>query len=90
MKSFGQKSWMLPQPVLIIGTYDKNGKPNAMNIILPKNRTGQGCMTNLIKTLYKYGQQFKKEAFLRVQGQGGLIGVERTNDIAGARSLRAR
>ncbi|MDO4181978.1 MAG: flavin reductase, partial [Bacteroidales bacterium] len=26
-----QKSWMLPQPVLIIGTYDKNGKPNAMN-----------------------------------------------------------
>ena len=31
MKSFGQKSWMLPQPVLIIGTYDKEGKPNAMN-----------------------------------------------------------
>ena len=31
MKSFGQKSGMLPQPVLIIGTYDKNGKPNAMN-----------------------------------------------------------
>ena len=31
MKNFGQKSWMLPQPVLIIGTYDKNGKPNAMN-----------------------------------------------------------
>ncbi len=31
MKSFGSKPWMLPQPVLIIGTYDKNGKPNAMN-----------------------------------------------------------
>ncbi|NLV53457.1 MAG: flavin oxidoreductase [Bacteroidales bacterium] len=31
MKSFGKKAWMLPQPVLIIGTYDKNGKPNAMN-----------------------------------------------------------
>ncbi len=31
MKSFGQKAWLLPQPVLIIGTYDKNGKPNAMN-----------------------------------------------------------
>ena len=28
MKSFGQKSWMLPQPVLIIGTYDKEGKPD--------------------------------------------------------------
>lgn len=31
MKSFGQKAWMLPQPVLVIGTYDKDGKPNAMN-----------------------------------------------------------
>lgn len=31
MKSFGPKAWMLPQPVLIIGTYDKDGKPNAMN-----------------------------------------------------------
>ena len=31
MKSFGSKPWILPQPVLIIGTYGKNGKPNAMN-----------------------------------------------------------
>ncbi|OWP32889.1 flavin oxidoreductase [Prevotella intermedia] len=31
MKSFGKKAWILPQPVLIIGTYDENGKPNAMN-----------------------------------------------------------
>jgi len=31
MKSFGAKAWMLPQPVLIIGTYDENGVANAMN-----------------------------------------------------------
>ena len=31
MKSFGKKAWILPQPVLIIGTYDENGMPNAMN-----------------------------------------------------------
>lgn len=31
MKSFGPKAWMLPQPVLVIGTYDAQGKPNAMN-----------------------------------------------------------
>ena len=31
MKSFGPKAWVLPQPVLIIGTYDKDGKPDAMN-----------------------------------------------------------
>ena len=27
MKSFKSTEWMLPQPVLIIGTYDKEGKP---------------------------------------------------------------
>ena len=31
MKNFGAKPWLLPQPVLIIGTYNKEGKPNAMN-----------------------------------------------------------
>ena len=31
MKSFGQKPWMLPQLVLIIGTYNSDGNPNAMN-----------------------------------------------------------
>ena len=31
MKSFKSTAWILPQPVLIIGTYDKNDKPNAMN-----------------------------------------------------------
>ncbi len=31
IKSFGQKPWILPQPVLIIGTYNSDGTPNAMN-----------------------------------------------------------
>ena len=31
MKSFGQKEWMLPQPVLILGTYNADGTANAMN-----------------------------------------------------------
>ena len=26
MKNFGSKPWLLPQPVPIIGTYDKDGK----------------------------------------------------------------
>lgn len=29
--NFGAKPWMYPMPVLIIGTYDENGVPNAMN-----------------------------------------------------------
>ena len=31
MKEFKPNAWMLPQPVLIIGTYNADGTPNAMN-----------------------------------------------------------
>lgn len=31
MKSFAPKPWVMPQPVLIIGTYNENGVANAMN-----------------------------------------------------------
>lgn len=30
-KNFGKNSWLYPMPVLIVGTYDENGVPNAMN-----------------------------------------------------------
>lgn len=30
-KDFGVKTWLYPMPVLIIGTYDEKGTPNAMN-----------------------------------------------------------
>lgn len=30
-KDFGPKTWLYPMPVLIIGTYDENGKPDVMN-----------------------------------------------------------
>lgn len=30
-KNFGSKSWLYPMPVLIVGTYDEKGEPNAMN-----------------------------------------------------------
>ena len=31
MKSFGKKAWMPPHPVLILGTQNEDGTPNAMN-----------------------------------------------------------
>ncbi len=30
-KNFGRQTWLYPLPVLIIGSYDENGNPNAMN-----------------------------------------------------------
>ena len=30
-KNFGAKNWLYPMPVFIVGSYDENGTPNAMN-----------------------------------------------------------
>lgn len=30
-KNFGVKTWLYPMPVLIVGTYNEDGTPNAMN-----------------------------------------------------------
>lgn len=30
-KNFGVKPWLYPEPVLMVGTYDENGKANLMN-----------------------------------------------------------
>lgn len=30
-KNFGPKTWLYPMPVFIVGTYDENGVPDAMN-----------------------------------------------------------
>lgn len=32
-RNIGKKPWFYPLPVLIIGTYDENGVPNAMNAV---------------------------------------------------------
>ena len=30
-KNFGAQTWLYPMPVLIVGTYDENGSPDATN-----------------------------------------------------------
>ncbi|MDE7377187.1 MAG: flavin reductase family protein [Muribaculaceae bacterium] len=47
MKDFKPKAWILPQPVLIIGTYDADGTPNAMNAAWG----GQWDMTEIVISL---------------------------------------
>lgn len=48
-KSFGVKSWVYPQPVLIIGTYDADGKPDAMNAAWGGQYSGNQVMLCLGK-----------------------------------------
>ena len=38
-KNFGAKTWLYPMPVLIVGTYDENGNPNAMNAAPRRTRS---------------------------------------------------
>lgn len=46
-KSLGAHAITLPQPVLIIGTYDENGTPNAMNVAWGGQVGGQQIELNL-------------------------------------------
>ena len=46
-KSLGAHALTLPQPVLIIGTYDENGIPNAMNVAWGGQCGGQQIELNL-------------------------------------------
>jgi flavin reductase (DIM6/NTAB) family NADH-FMN oxidoreductase RutF len=50
MKNFKPKAWMLPQPVLIIGTYNADGTPNAMNAAWG----GQWDMTEIMISMGKH------------------------------------
>lgn len=47
MQNFKPKAWLLPQPVLIIGTYNADGTPNAMNAAWG----GQWDMTEIMISL---------------------------------------
>ncbi|MGN1040355.1 MAG: flavin reductase family protein [Candidatus Fimimonas sp.] len=48
-KNLGVKTFLYPQPVLIIGTYDENGNPNAMN-------AAWGCMADYDKVIVCLGE----------------------------------
>ncbi len=47
MKEFKPKAWLLPQPVLIIGTYEADGTPNAMNAAWGGQWDGEEIMISL-------------------------------------------
>ncbi len=64
-KSLGAKTIVYPTPVFIVGTYDKNGKPNAMNVAWG----GLCCSSppcvaiSLRKATYTYGNVVERKSF---------------------------
>lgn len=54
---FGAKPLLYPMPVLIIGTYDENGIPDAMN-------AAWGCITDMtVSVNYKQHINMRKKIF---------------------------
>ena len=62
MKSFAPKPWFAPQPVLIIGTYNKDGVANAMNAAW----AGQWDMKEIMISMGKPRHHRQPEAWRRV------------------------
>ena len=49
MKNFNPKAWFMPQAVLVIGTYDADGTPNAMNAAWAGQWDGDKIMISMGK-----------------------------------------
>ena len=64
-KSIGAKTILYPAPVLIVGTYDKNGKPNGMTAAWGGICcSSPPCITvSLRKATYSYGSIVENKAF---------------------------
>ncbi len=64
-KSLGSKTLLYPTPVWVVGTYDKNGKPNVMTIAWGGICCSQPpCVAiSLRKATYSYGNIMERKAF---------------------------
>jgi len=64
-KSMGAKPLIFPMPVWIVGTYDKDGKPNAMTVAYGGICCSDPpCVTvSLRKATYSYGSIVSRKAF---------------------------
>ncbi len=56
--NFGAKPWIYPMPVLIVGTYDEEGVPNAMN-------AAWGCITDVNEVTISMGAHKTSENFMK-------------------------
>ena len=71
-KDIGPKTLLFPTPVLVVGTYDSNGKPNAMTVAWGGLCCSDPpCVTiSLRKATYTYGSLMEQNAFtVNVHGE---------------------
>ncbi len=88
-KNFGEKTWIVPMPVLIIGTYGENGDPDAMNAawggIYDTGKIGI-CLSSTHKTVKNllrtkaFTVSFATEKEIRACDYVGLVSANDTPD----------
>lgn len=91
-KDFGKKTWCMPLPVAILGTYDENGVPNAMNAawasIYDTNQVfvslGQHKTTDNFKVTGAFTMSFATKATLAESDYFGIASGKDENKIAKA------
>ncbi len=69
--NFGAKPWLYPMPVLIVGTYDENGVPNAMN-------AAWGTITDMNEITISMSEHKTTENLLRTGAFTVSIATEET------------
>ena len=68
-KNFGAKPFLYPQPVMILGTYDENGKANAMNAAWGGIVGANACDYVGIVSANKEADKMKKAGFTTTKGE---------------------
>lgn len=58
-KDFGTKSWFYPLPVLIIATYDEQGKADAMNAAFEPAHNGYHVLKERVGNAFSDGGRLK-------------------------------
>ena len=69
--NFGAKPFLYPMPVLIVGTYDENGVPNAMN-------AAWGCITDFAEVSISMSEHKTTENFMKTGAFTVSIATEDT------------
>lgn len=86
-KNFGVKTWLYPMPVLIVGTYDENGSPNAMNAAwggIYDTNTVMVCLADDHKTtenIKKTGAFTLSFATSKTVAPCDYVGIVSANDV---------
>lgn len=85
-QSLGAKTLLFPTPVLLVGTYDKDGKPNLMNAAWGGicNSQPPSVSVSLRKATYSYAAILERQAFtINIPGEAQMQTADYVGIVSG-------